>query len=573
MTIDAVSHHLMEEFAKSAGAENLSESKQFDYFCTHTLVAPATSGTIDFPNVVTDGGDDAGIDAAAIIINEQLITDIDLAAELLETNRNLDVQFIFIQATTSSSYSASKFRDLVDGVSDFVSADPRLPRNDAIQNLADIAQLIINSPGSLRDNPSCHVYYCYLGRLGDLPNKHQKSWDKQTDSLRDLNLFSDELSVQVLDARQLQKKHRNLIHGTEREFNFEQRVTLPPVENVVESHLGHLPAEELLKLLEEDDRTLSSALFYENIRDYQGNDNPVNNEMLETLASPTKNQFALMNNGVTIIAKYVRQTGDRFSVKDFQVVNGCQTTHALWQHRTQLDGVSVPVRLIATEDENVIADIIRATNRQTEVKEEQFFASSDTLKHLEQYFSSQPTQRALYLERRLKQHQNSNVERTRVVPFSALVRSFASLMLAEPHRVTRNYKALHERIPDEILNPDHQPAVYFAAASALYRLEFFFRNGTIDRSYSPAKWHLLLASRLEIQTSRPQHLNSKQAASFAEKLIDAYWDPDKSSQIFNSAANCIYRLADGDIKRDRIRTAPFTQSVLEHYQRDKRSGN
>jgi hypothetical protein len=37
----------------------------------------------------------------------------------------------------------------------------------------------------------------------------------------------------------------------------------------------------------------------------------------------------------------------------------------------------VPIRLIVTEDDNVVASIINEAHKQTEVKEEQFFALSE----------------------------------------------------------------------------------------------------------------------------------------------------------------------------------------------------
>jgi AIPR protein len=273
-----------------------------------------------------------------------------------------------------------------------------------------------------------------------------------------------------------------------------------------------------------------------------------------------------MNNGITLIAKTVRQIGTRFVIQDFQVVNGCQTCNVLWSKRADLDqSVLVPLRLISTDDEDVIVDIIRATNRQTEVKEEQFFASSDYLKQLELYFDSVAATRRLYLERRLKQYANSAVERTRIVPFNSLIRSFASIMRKEPHRATRNYKQVLELIPSEILNPNHKPSVYFAAASSLYRLEFLFRNGALDRRLSPAKYHLLLASQLLIAPVVPSALDGRDADQWASELIDAYWDAARAETVFRTAASDVEALADGDLSRDRIRTAPFTEQVVTHY--------
>jgi hypothetical protein len=67
-----------------------------------------------------------------------------------------------------------------------------------------------------------------------------------------------------------------------------------------------------------------------------------------------------MNNGITIIARNLTHTGRKFHVEDFQIVNGCQTTHVLYDQRDNLsDDVLVPLRLICTQDEDVIQDVIK----------------------------------------------------------------------------------------------------------------------------------------------------------------------------------------------------------------------
>jgi hypothetical protein len=73
-----------------------------------------------------------------------------------------------------------------------------------------------------------------------------------------------------------------------------------------------------------------------------------------------------------------------------------------------IDGsVMIPLRLIATQDEEVINSIIRATNRQTQVKEEQFVALTEFPKQLEAFFSTHPEGRRLYYERRSRQYDKS----------------------------------------------------------------------------------------------------------------------------------------------------------------------
>ena len=110
--------------------------------------------------------------------------------------------------------------------------------------------------------------------------------------------------------------------------------------------------------------------------------------MRETIQDPeSKNYFALMNNGVTVVARKVIPTGNRFVIEDYQIVNGCQTSYVLHETREALtEEVLVPVRLIATSDTSIRNSIAKATNRQTSVSDDQLFALSDFPKNLEAIF-------------------------------------------------------------------------------------------------------------------------------------------------------------------------------------------
>jgi len=53
---------------------------------------------------------------------------------------------------------------------------------------------------------------------------------------------------------------------------------------------------------------------------------PVNTEIRETVIDAFRMiDFALLNNGVTIVARDVGKVGATFRLKDYQIVNGCQT--------------------------------------------------------------------------------------------------------------------------------------------------------------------------------------------------------------------------------------------------------
>lgn len=218
--------------------------------------------------------------------------------------------------------------------------------------------------------------------------------------------------------------------------------------------------------------------FYDNVRHWQ-DWNPVNTEMKATLDDADfKKYFPLLNNGVTVVAKRVNPTGDKFVIEDYQIVNGCQTSYVLHECRQQLNqDISIPVRLIATGNEDVRNAIIKATNRQTQVTDDQLFALAEFPKKLEAYFPSFPPGQQLYYERRSRQYSGiHDIEKVRVITMTTLVRAFASIFRDIPHRTTRNYKALLRETGKEIFGPGHRVEPYYTAAFAYYRLDYFFRN-------------------------------------------------------------------------------------------------
>ncbi|WP_200374921.1 AIPR family protein [Thiocystis violacea] len=302
------------------------------------------------------------------------------------------------------------------------------------------------------------------------------------------------------------------------------------------------------------------------------NQETVNTEIKSSLELPVQRaRFAIMNNGVTIIARTLRATGNKFHIEDYRIVNGCQTSHVLFDNRASLDeSVFIPLRLIATDDEEVTASIVKATNRQTEVKEEQLIALSDFQKKLEAYFLTYEPSQRLYYERRSRQYNAApgGMEKTRIVTPAALIRGYASCFLGEPHRTTRTYRALLQQLGKSIFGPQDRLEPYYFAASAHYRIEYFFRNGVLDPKYKPARYHILMAARLLAQPAPVPRPNSNEMANYCAPLIATIWNAADAEALAKKAAQVVDETAGGDFHRDRIRTQPFTEEVKGRCLRD-----
>ena len=64
--------------------------------------------------------------------------------------------------------------------------------------------------------------------------------------------------------------------------------------------------------------------------------NKVNAEIKRTLNDPTdRRRFHVLNNGITAICDSYRLDGDQLLVRNFQIINGCQTTVTIWNVRME----------------------------------------------------------------------------------------------------------------------------------------------------------------------------------------------------------------------------------------------
>ncbi len=365
--MDRITKSLLDEFSREHDLVNLREDKQFEHLAAFLTANRHHSQTFDTGDVVTGSGGDTGIDGIAIVVNGALAVEPDTIEELAQANGYLDVAFVFVQAERSSSFETAKIGQFAFGVLDFFREYPALPQGTAIKDAhAVMEKIYAMSSRFKRGKPICRLYYVTTGKwVGDQNLEARRQ--AVVNDLAALNIFKD-VEFSPIDADTLQKLYAQTKNAISREFTFSDRTVVPEIPGVVEAYLGLVPAQEFIRLLEDESGEIIKSLFYDNVRDFQ-DFNPVNSEMKQTLeSSELRRQFVLMNNGITIIAKTLRATGNRFLIEDYQIVNGCQTSHVLFSQKDLLtdDSVVLPLRVIATQDEAVIGAIIKATNRQTE---------------------------------------------------------------------------------------------------------------------------------------------------------------------------------------------------------------
>jgi hypothetical protein len=561
--MDRISEALLREFSDEHDIAAMPEHQRFERFAAYITVRRQYSQTFNPEDIATGEGDDTGIDAVAIIVNGTLVSDIDTLHDVADKAGDIDASFVFVQAHRSSNFDGAEIANFGFGVSDFFRPNPTLRRNRRIAEAAEImAALYSMSSKFKRGNPSCWLYYVTTGKwVGDADLTARSA--SVVNDLTATQLFSRVEFVPV-DAARLQELYRQTKNAIQRTFNFTEKIVLPEVEGVKQAYLGVLPASEFLKLLRSDDGEMIGGLFYDNVRDWQDY-NPVNIEIFGTLTSAARQRFMLMNNGITIIARTLRPTGNRIVVEDYTIVNGCQTSHVLFENQQHLDDtVMVPIRLIETQEEGVINAIIRATNRQTQVTDEQFFALQEFSKILEEFFRAYPDPHKLYYERRDRQYDRTGIERTRIVTPRDLIKAFGAMFFEEPHRATRDYSVLKTKAIDgEMFARDHRAEPYYTAAFAAYKLEYLFRNGRLDSKYKVARFQILMAARIIANNAPLPRMNSRDMERYCSTILDVLWS-QADLDLFARAATAVEEIAGGEFTRDYINTEPFTTEITQY---------
>lgn len=561
--MDIVTQNLLKTFQKEELLlDNIQESVLFEHFSNFCVIAKEYSEEFVLEDVHVGEGNDIGIDGLGIIVNGNLINSVEEIEDLATSNKYIEAEFIFVQGKTSSKFDGADISNFLFGARDLFSDIPKLPRNEKTQKKSQLINTIYQKSGLFkRGNPSCKLYYVTTGKWQDDRYLLGKI-ESDVELMKDMNIFKDVIFNPV-DAPNLQKLYNYAKNSIVKTINFDNKITVPEISGVRESYIGILPVAELLKLIVDDSGSILRGLFYDNVRDFQG-DNEVNNEIKQTLQSPDKDLFVLLNNGVTVVAENIIKTGDKFNIEDFQVVNGCQTSHVLFNNREYVtNAMYIPIKLIVSDDDNIKNKIIKATNRQTQVKNEELTALTDFQKSLEQYYAALPEENQLYYERRSQQYRSvPGIEKVRIVTISTQIRTFSSMFLNEPHRASRFYGTLLNSVKNKIFVNGHDPIGYYVSAFANYKLESLLRRKQIDSKYRPFRYHMLMILRLKIAGKDMPDMQSNKFKNYCQQIQQVLWDSTKSVAAFKEACTILDSLFSGNYDSDASKNAGLVNKIF-----------
>ncbi|HYI85440.1 MAG TPA: AIPR family protein [Acetobacteraceae bacterium] len=428
-----VTKSYLDAFSRDFGAP-FDHSKNFEAFANYCAYSKYSGDSVEASDLVYEGAD-PGIDGAFLFLDDRAVFSKEELAEILEeSRREYHVTLVFTEVKSSTVWSKKEVDSFVTTIADLLSEAPAQPHSQYLAEFKLMFQKIFENIGRIKNGlPDVHAYFITAAPDTDA-TEINAAFKIGEAALKRLGYSNDTKYF---------KAHREVIHElwlaaggpVEAKLPTVGYAPFPAAPNINNAYVATVLAKHFIdSVLKNPDGTSRKKLFEENVRDFLGVDADVNSEISRTLDDgEKKSRFGLMNNGITIVASSVRPAGQEIYIRDFQIVNGCQTSNVLISLEGKVDpSVSLMVKLIEADEPSVIDDIVRATNRQSKVEDAQFISTLTVLRKLEQYFNARGAgePNRLYFERRKGQYGPENVAPVRIFDVRETARCYAAVSIA-----------------------------------------------------------------------------------------------------------------------------------------------
>lgn len=512
-----------------------SDDKLFEYFCNYVITSKSYLGRFN-PIDVTTQDDDASIDGITILIDGELILTAEDAEATFESHKNnIPVEIILTQAKSSERFSKDKISNFNLGLQDIFSLDPKLPNGDYNKTAVEILNVIISNLKKVKNKlPDLKVNFCTSG-VYNAEVEIDAAFQIVEDTCRNADLFGD-IEVAPLGRSELMKLWRSITQKSETSLELINFMGINEMPGIPQAYITTVKAKEFIeKVAMDDERNIREEVFEENVRAFLGEENNVNSDISKTLETDKCKQFAVLNNGVTIIAPELTLTPSKktIHIANYQIINGCQTTNTLFNHFDILnDSVELVVKFIQSDESDVAIDIVTATNNQSKVESSSFYALRDKARMVQKFFEIQRSvegREQLYFERRESEYRNKPIKTTKIFDLVEMARCFLSVFKQRPHNAAMYVKkVMHENKDTCYLDTDNEVG-YYAAAYICYKYNTLINGRKISsKKYNKLRWHIAMlypwVVNKSVGTPAP---NSGKMTAYCDKLMktltsDAY---------------------------------------------------
>ncbi|MFP2872596.1 AIPR family protein [Acetobacter tropicalis] len=545
-----------------------TEDRIFESFLNFSIFRKFCLNNID-PNVLRYDGEDPGIDGVMIFIGDEYVSSPEEVQEAFSgRKREMEVFVIFTQAKTSEKWDKSEITNFQSAILDFLSESSLYPHSEYMKNQKCIFEEVLKNVGKIKGGKP--IADCYFSTTAPPATTKEilAARDAMRKSISDTGLFSN-VDVILLNRDSLIPLWKSTSGGTETTLPILGSAAFIKAPNISEAYVITCRANDFINnVLKDETGKLRQSVFDQNVRDFLGSDAEINSEISSTLDDKSKQvRFGILNNGITLISPDIRMSGLELFIKDFQIVNGCQTSNVLFEHSHSIDDdTTLMLKVVETSDQNVVDDIVKSTNRQAKVNEDQFLSTINTTKKIEQYFNirGKDADHRLYFERRTNQYaSHENVKAVRLFDIRELARCFSSMFLDKPEIASRYPNKLTKDSVDIVFNPSYNEEVYYVSAFSLYRIKMLISNGRVEAKFGKLRWHIIMAIKYYLLGEQKIHLNSRKIEEQCAK-IEKFISSNEEDVVSIISRLCSEIVEIDNINSDNLKSTTLVQTIKQN---------
>jgi hypothetical protein len=555
------------DFAEKNDLGDLPVSEQFEHLLGHLLFRESIYDRFRTTDITTGEGE-TGIDGACVVLDGNLMLTEEDTTQYLSVRNSSSVvaELIFFQGKTSQQFAREEILGFGAAILELLSEDePATPQDSYLNEISRIYGALLQNAAKLNlTRASCRAYFCCLGEWKE-PQHPSVALQQLKNDIQGLNFFAT-VEALPIDRNDVRRYWNDSTRSQEATLPTVARFPFPAMPGVNNAVVALVRAQDFVdKVIRDESGKVRIGTFDQNIRDFEGVSNPVNQKIISTITKlDTKQRFGIMNNGVTVVAKDMAPAADNYILRNYQIINGCQTSNVLERSREHLTpDILLQVRLIQTTESKVLDDVVEATNSQTAVQQHQFAANRRLAVETQEFFRSYPevTAYRLHFERRTSEFADTSLRNTRIVTIPELARSFGAVFLEEPHHVASAPNQAFSIFQDRLFKDNDSPLMYYSAAFAYYRLNLLKVSGRLKIPHHRLYWHVLTAARRLSAGRMPSDQSRKKKDQHCERFLLRLWEPSDALALFEEAYQAIQEHTT-HIDRDRLRRQVFTSEYL-----------
>lgn len=531
ITLDQIIDHL-----HAKRFPDLREDQFFEIFVAEQILKDRDLSDDELLEGNPGGPHDGGIDAIHLFVNGVRIDETNVE-DYLGLREGVKIDFHLIQAKNQTRMEQAvidKFSAMADDLFDTTREIKEVKHayNSGVLQAFEHFRRLYSVFGYTA--PEINIIFSYATR-GGAATKNMKRKAEQLRKKIGRYISGCTCEFHFLGATELLSKTRALPTRV-----FKLRIAEGPLssDESGRSYVALIRLKEYFDFITDEQGILQPRLFEANVRDWQG-DNKVNVQIQNSLQDSGLNDFWWLNNGVTILAKSANQTGKFLHLENPEIVNGLQTSRAIFRYFDKQGGnidddrkLLGRIIVVADETENR-EQIIRATNSQTTVPVEALRSLDSIHRNIETYFISQEP--PLYYDRRRNFYKNQGKPAKSIIGIKKLTQAVIATALLKPDDA-RGRPADYLRASDDeqylsVFDENNHPVLYYFCARFYIRIDNILKHEGIEDRFDrtqrrSVRFHIMthvISRHLNIYRNRispPAHLIAKQnIADIDDSLI------------------------------------------------------